>query len=109
MELEKLINQLGIELIEIDVTKYIEDTFFVVDFKNYPNGSFKFELKDSLNPAVPQNIINYEGTGILNNGSINLLNIEFYHDFTYKTLDTVAPTKMVYNIERIENLILSWI
>ena len=109
MELEKLIKDTGIELIKIDVTQYIKDTFFAVDLKNNPNGSFSFELKDNTNPAVSQNIINYKGTGILNNGSINLLNIEFYHDFTYKTLDTVSPTKMVYNIKIIEDLILIWI
>jgi hypothetical protein len=110
MELEDILENMGIELIEIDVTKYILDTFFRVDFKTYENGSFTFELKNNENPSVPSNVINYRGSGIVNGNYINGLNIEFYHDnFTYIKDNSTEATKMTYRIAAIEELILTYL
>jgi hypothetical protein len=99
----------GIELMKIDVTQYIKDTFHRANLISYPNGSFIFKLEDSINPAVPNNFISYRGSGILNGSYISGLNIEFYHDLTYTNGKTLEMTECVYQIDEIEDLILNYL
>ena len=73
MELEKLIKDAGIELMKIDVTQYIKDTFYMAKLRPHEHGSFSFELSDSENHASAGNLINYYGSGICNNGQMTSL------------------------------------
>ena len=109
MELEKLIKDAGIELMKIDVTQYIKDTFYMAKLRPHEHGSFSFELSDSENHASAGNLINYYGSGICSNGQISGLHIEFSHDFTYKLEDTFKVTECVYFFKEIEDLISSYL
>jgi hypothetical protein len=99
----------GIELVSIDVTQYIKDTFYLVDLRPQRHGSFIFELKDSESPTTSDNFINYYGSGICDDGQISGLNIEFYHDLNYRSGGELKETKCVYEIKEIENLILCYL
>lgn len=103
MEIEKLIElteKLGIELMEIDVTKYICEaikTHIYNGFVTFPNREFSFELEGQ---------IGLKGSGFWNGiGKPMIKGIEFYHDFTYSNGVELMPTKCVFDFSIVEKCI----
>ena len=95
----------GIEFMKIDVTQYLIEKLKLAEFNPFPNGSWVFSLENEL--------IDFEGGFISENGEIKGLNIEFYHDFTYQEKDpengkiTHHQTECVFFWKDIENEILN--
>lgn len=73
------IAKLGIELMKIDITNYLLEKLPLVSFRPFPNGSYVFSLEDQL--------IDFEGSFMAENGEIKGLYFEFTHDFTYVEKD----------------------
>lgn len=104
----------GIELIKIDVTKYLISSFYKAKLTNPTPYSFKLELEDSVHPAVPGNLINYIITGDIFEGN-RIFNIttRFCHDLTYSEKDPETKeiihheTECVFNWAEIEKEILN--
>lgn len=97
------IQNLGIELMKIDVTNYLMRHLNFAEFNDFPNGSYVFSIEDEL--------ITFEGSFIEDNNEIKGLSIEFYHDFTYTEEDpengniTHIPTECVFFYKAVENKI----
>lgn len=103
MEIEKLIElnkKLGIELISIDVTKYICDTIKQMlqdNFTTFPNRQFSFEHEGQ---------IGFQGSGIWNAiGEPLVTNVDFFHDLHYYNGIELMPTKCVFDSLEVEKCI----
>jgi len=101
--IEKLIElneKLGIELITIDVTKYICGVIKLMTykgFKTFPNREFSFEYEGA---------IGLKGHGIWNAvGDPLVTKIGFSHDLKYSDSVKMLPTKCIFDYDVVQNCI----